>query len=131
MATYKEIKGATVQTRDEDPSLFVGTWASGANLNTGRSGISNKGAGTSPQGIVFGGIDEPGNLTATNESWNGTAWSELADLNTARRNHGGTGTYTSAIAAAGTIATGNVAIAETWNGSSWTEVAEVYVPVPP
>ena len=29
MATYKEIKGVTVQTRDEDPVLNVGTWASG------------------------------------------------------------------------------------------------------
>ena len=26
MATYKEIKGVTLQTKDEDPSLFVGSW---------------------------------------------------------------------------------------------------------
>ena len=33
MATYKEIKGVTVQTRDEDPVVNAGTWASGGNLN--------------------------------------------------------------------------------------------------
>ena len=29
MATYKEIKGVTVQTRDEDPVIGWRTWASG------------------------------------------------------------------------------------------------------
>ena len=33
MATYKEIKGVTIQTRDEDPTENVGTWASAPNLN--------------------------------------------------------------------------------------------------
>ena len=27
MATYKEIKGVTVQTRDEDPVVNVGSWS--------------------------------------------------------------------------------------------------------
>jgi len=51
MATYKEIKGATVRTRDEDPSLFVGTWASTASLNTARR-IYDNGAGTSTNSLV-------------------------------------------------------------------------------
>jgi hypothetical protein len=29
MATYKEIKGVTVQTRDEDPTVNAGVWSSG------------------------------------------------------------------------------------------------------
>jgi len=29
MATYKEIKGVTVQTKDTDPNVFIGTWSSG------------------------------------------------------------------------------------------------------
>ena len=29
MATYKEIKGVTVQTLDEDPVQNVGSWSSG------------------------------------------------------------------------------------------------------
>ena len=36
MATYKEIKGVTVQTRDKDPVVNVGSWSSGGNLNTAR-----------------------------------------------------------------------------------------------
>ena len=36
MATYKEIKGVTVQTKDSDPELNVGSWSSGGALNTGR-----------------------------------------------------------------------------------------------
>ena len=37
MATYKEVKGATIQTRDTDPNVGGmpgGTWASGGSLNT-------------------------------------------------------------------------------------------------
>ena len=33
---------------------------------------------------------------ATVESWNGSVWSEITDLNTARDNLGGAGTQTSA-----------------------------------
>ena len=38
MATYKEIKGVTVQTLDEDPVVREAgaTWASGGTLNTAR-----------------------------------------------------------------------------------------------
>ena len=39
MATYKEIKGVTVQTRDEDPVGNVGSWSSGGSLNTARGGM--------------------------------------------------------------------------------------------
>ena len=36
MATYKEIKGATVQTKDTDPVVNAGTWSSGGDLNVAR-----------------------------------------------------------------------------------------------
>ena len=39
MATYKEIKGVTVQTLDSDPVLNVGSWASGGNLNSARTDV--------------------------------------------------------------------------------------------
>ena len=32
MATYKEIKGVTVQTRDSDPVVNVGAWSSGGDF---------------------------------------------------------------------------------------------------
>ena len=37
MATYKEIKGVTVQALDDDPVEFVGSWSSGGALNAGRT----------------------------------------------------------------------------------------------
>ncbi len=64
------------------------------------------------------------------ELWNGSSWTEVNDLNTARWEVKGGGTYTSSIIAGGrTPATPNtvaivesqVANTETWNGSAWTE----------
>ena len=42
MATYKEVKGITVQTLDADPVLNVGSWSAGGSLNAGRRGISER-----------------------------------------------------------------------------------------
>ena len=53
MATYKEIKGVTVQTLDSDPVLNVGSWSSGGNLNQAKKQLG--GAGLTPTAsIVFG-----------------------------------------------------------------------------
>ena len=58
----------------------TGTWASGGNMNTAR-GNGLGGAGSSQSnGLAFGG-DGGGNLT---ESYNGSSWSETAELNTSR-----------------------------------------------
>ena len=32
MTTYKEVKGVTIQTKDDDPVLNVGTWATGGSI---------------------------------------------------------------------------------------------------
>ena len=40
MATYKEIKGVTVQTRDSDPVVNVGSFSSGGSLNTSRTELA-------------------------------------------------------------------------------------------
>ena len=34
MATYKEIKGVTVQALDDDPVVNAGSWSTGGDLNT-------------------------------------------------------------------------------------------------
>ena len=54
MATYKEIKGVTVQTLDEDPTVNAGTWASGGSLNTGRRGLAGAGIQTAALGVSGG-----------------------------------------------------------------------------
>ena len=45
MATYKEIKGVTVQTVDSDPVVNAGSWSSGGALNTGKYGGYGVGSG--------------------------------------------------------------------------------------
>ena len=59
----------------------------------------------------------------TYEYWNGSAWTEISDVNDARNNEAGLGAGTTT---AGLIYGGNTpprtANTESWNGSSWTEV---------
>ena len=57
MATYKEIKGVTVQTLDSDPELNVGAWASGGNLNSAR--FNNAGNGSQTAALAIGGSPPP------------------------------------------------------------------------
>jgi hypothetical protein len=108
MADLKEIRGTRVEKLDTNPTtpgyngqLFYntvsnnykvnragtaadGSWASGGNLNTARDGMYG-GAGTQTAGLVTGGRDGPGASVAVNESYDGTSWTELSDLNTARQ----------------------------------------------
>jgi hypothetical protein len=58
------------------------------------------------------------------ESWNGTTWTELNDLNTARADLGGVGTNTAALAFGGDSPS-IVANTESWNGTAWTEVNDL------
>jgi hypothetical protein len=102
-------------------SIPAGTWASGGNVNTGRMSMGTSGQGTQNASIFFGGNVPP--YTAATESYNGTAWTEVNDLNTARRELAGFGTQTASIAVNGET-TANVSNVESWNGTSWTEIAE-------
>ena len=63
-------------------------------------------------------------VTGKTESWDGTSWTEVNDLNTARYGGGGAGNNTQALAFAG-ITPPNSALTEFWNGSSWTEVNDL------
>jgi len=119
MATYKEIKGVTVQTKDEDPVQNVGSWASGTNINTARAFTG--GAGTQSANLVFGGKYDP-TPRAITEQWDGSTWTEVNDLNTTRQSMAAMGTSTSAVAAGGRVSVPtDTSSSETWNGSAWTE----------
>ena len=80
-------------------------------------------AGIQTAGLFFGGEDP---LRALTESWDGTAWTEVGDMNTARQSSGmGAGIQTAAMAIGGEVSPGFTANTETFNGSSWTEVANL------
>ena len=119
MATYKEIKGVTVQSLDVDPVQNVGTWASGGDVNTARS--FGGGAGTTDANLYYGGSAAPTYYDQT-ELYNGTSWTEVNDLNTGRGSAAGMGTSTAAVCAGGRVSPpSDTAVSETWDGTSWSE----------
>ena len=123
MATYKEIRGTQIEAVATDPSnpvegqvwynttsnvlkgqaaTAVGSWATGGSLNTGRRAMG--GAGTQTAALGIGGNSNPGSppydvKLAITESYNGSSWTEVNDLNTARgyAARGSGGTQTSAL----------------------------------
>ena len=56
------------------------------------------------------------------ETWDGSSWTEIGDLNTAGYGRGGSGTSTLALAFAGSPTTANT---EEFDGGAWTEVANL------
>ena len=65
----------------------AGSWATNPSLNTARADLGGGGIYTSA--LAFGG-DKPPGRTGETESWNGSSWTEVNDMSTARRFPGGT-----------------------------------------
>jgi len=149
MATYKEILGTAVQNFSSDPPspdtgqvwynstagqfkykdvITAGAWATGGNTNVGRG--DGAGFGTQTASLFVGGsgpTQPPTTFFAINESYNGTTWTELADLNTARQACNGRGNNTAGLVFGGQGPGSGPPFAyvgdtENWNGSSWTEL---------
>ena len=105
--------------------LGAGSWASGANINTAREGTS--GAGDSAEAaLLIGGYttSAPTVRVANTESWDGSSWTEVNDLNQARYVLQSVGTSTAALAFGGDTPP-NTGKTESWNGSSWTETTDL------
>ena len=144
MTNYKNIHGTNIEIVSSDPSNPVngqvwynstdgklrgsavspaGSWASGNNLNTARFG-GYGGVGIQTAALLAGG--ETGTaVTGKTESYDGTNWTEVNDMNTDRREHATAGSYTSAITAGGNDRTSEIANSESWNGTKWTEVNDL------
>ena len=148
MANYKDIHGTNIETVTSDPDNPVngqvwynstdrvlkgftsnpaGSWSSGGNVNTAR--YVSGGSGTQTAALMIAGATAPPNVKrAYTESYNGSSWTEVADLNTARflvAAAGGPAGQTASLAIGGGADPGNLAIVENWNGSSWTEVGDL------
>ena len=108
-------------------------WSEIADVNTGVSGHGV--AGNTSNAIKYGGTTamvSPSHPTksyeAKTEQYNGSSWTEVADLNTAREgiNFANQMPYTAGVAVGGSNAPGAVlAIHEQWNGSAWTETTDL------
>ena len=139
MAGYNTIRGLKVKYLSADPAnpedgqvwynagtgnlrlegiALAGSWASGDNLNTARSSASGTKASTANAALIFGGhkgSGTPANMNE-NESYDGTSWTEVADLATARRHATtGNGSAVNAIQAGGET---NAVVANT---EEWTQ----------
>ena len=93
--------------------------ASGGALNTTRNNMAS--AGTQTAALAISG--ESGTNTVNVEEYDGSSWTEIANVNTAMRSVRGFGTTTAALKTGGFP--GYVDTTETWNGSSWTEVGDL------
>jgi len=147
MADYKGIKGVKVVTKTSDPTASeaegtvwynstsptalkysiagAGAWAAGGAINTGRSYLA--GAGSNTAGIVFGGT-VPGGRSDATETYNGTAWTETANLVQSRDRLMSFGQVNTAVLGFGGYISGpsgKTDLTELWNGTSWTEVGDM------
>mgnify|MGYP000026267822 CR=1 FL=1 len=139
MATYKELHGTDIEVVTSDPSnpvvgqvwynttteqlktqrQFLGNaWSSGGNLNTARWSLS--GAGSQTSSLAIGGASN-GDAGVTTEAYNGSSWTAVNDLNTARNNSGAAGVNNTAALTFGGNEP-NLNNTEVWNGTNWTEV---------
>jgi len=138
MATYKGIQGYTVQKLSDDPTASevegqlwynstsgkfkisvagAGAWASGGNVNHGRNNPGSARNAAQSTMLIFSGEGTP-TVTLDTEQYDGTSWTEVNNMNTARQGPGGSGTNTAALGFGGIPTTANT---ENYNGTSWTE----------
>jgi len=108
----------------------VASWATGGNLNLGRN-TSGFGTTGTAGAVVAGEGGSPVADRANHEQYDGTSWTELADVPTARQSPASGGTQTAGIQATGYHGTpGTRDDCYEWDGSSWTTIdntpAEVY-----
>jgi hypothetical protein len=101
--------------------ISAGTWASGGTMNTARYRMFG---GFSPhsEGLVAGG-QAP--VKANVENYNGTSWTEVADIPSALSDSGMIGVYTAGVLAGGEGSPGTTNEALHWNGSAWTEATNM------
>ena len=143
MATYKEIHGVNVQYRDSDAPAVEGdvwynrstgllkmyaavnSWASGNAMNTERdSGTTS--ATSSSAALVHGGYLGPPGKTVNVESYNGTTWTEIANLTAGTAYAAAAGSETAAVVFGGNSGSQTVNTIS-WDNSSWTEVGNLAV----
>ena len=121
MTTYKEVKGATIQTLDSDPVVNAGSWSAGGNMNTARELFASAGT-VHTAALASAGYNGSTNVNNV-EQYDGTSWTEVAEVNTARYYLTGFGSSTAALAIGGTPPV--TTKTELWNGSAWTEVNDL------
>ena len=140
MTTYKGIRGLTIRTVAGDPSPLaigdiwyssttkkvrgaknVGAWASGGNMNSNKEAGASSKNGTQTAYLAISGRTPPNSVNDFVESYDGSSWTEVADVDSPRQSSGGMGTQTAGLIVGGYNGSAYVGDSEEWNGTSWAE----------
>tara|TARA_B100000029_G_scaffold301448_1_gene294354 strand:- start:2167 stop:4017 length:1851 start_codon:yes stop_codon:yes gene_type:complete len=128
---------AAIATGGYDPGVSTGSvkteefdgssWSEVGDLNAKKEAMGIFGISTA--GLAVSGLNRgspPGNSTrpVNVESWDGSSWTEIANVNQGRSSLIGSGIQTSGIITGGNPAPAQNLV-ESWDGSSWTEVTEM------
>ena len=111
----------------KDGGAPIGAWASGGNLNTYRGSAAGFGASLSSALTAGGASNSPSTpATVNTETYNGTSWTEVNNLNAGKQYSGSFGIITAGVFAGGGTSTGAFTNqVETWDGTNWTEANEI------
>jgi hypothetical protein len=141
MAEYIGIKGSNVQSLASDPSnpiegqvwynttgavlkgyanIPAGAWSSGGALNQARYNLSAAGASNTAALCIAGYLTPPTTYFDLTESYDGSTWTEVADVNSSSGGLFAFGSQTAAMKASGGAGS-YVTNSESWNGTSWAE----------
>ena len=117
------IRNLTEEFNASTDTITAAAWASGGNLNQGRYWLGSANQAPSSAALGFAGYLTPGNTMYTlTEEYDGTSWTEKADLALARSKVGGAGTATAALCIGGYVnGVGTKSEVEEFNGSAWSE----------
>jgi len=107
------------------------SWTEGSNINGPRYNM--RGTGVNNTAVLVAGGQNPGayppsGQTGATETYDGSSWTEVSDLNTIRNTGSMSGTNTAALFTGGfnpAISPITRAETESWNGSAWTEVGDL------
>lgn len=102
-------------------TITAAAWSSGGAINTARN--SFEGVGLKNAALIYGGYGTP-NVKNETESYDGTTWTEVNNLSTARSHFGNgeAGTQTAAIIFKGNTSASDTSTnaTEEWDGTNWT-----------
>ena len=122
--------GASLKGFGKAAGIPSTSWASGAAQNTTRVRMAATGGNaTISVAQLCGGYlpssPPPNDYFTNTEQYNGSAWTEVNDLNTAKSSMSGFGTQTSAIVAGSPGGIPPQAQTEAWDGTSWAGTADL------
>ncbi len=120
---YRSQAGLPAVTLTVSESYNGSAWTE-TNATNNAFGIRT-GCGTSTAGLEAGGTDVTPTVSAVCETFDGTNWTEVGDLNTARAAAGQhNGTSTASLTISGSTPS-LVTSVEEYNGTSWTETTDI------